>query len=683
MMNICIEDKRHTGAASLRGDRRRIVALQQKLLTLQQQQQQPRIASVEIAAYLTAIHTRIQPPSSSSSSSSLHSIVNTSIDETTSSTSMSSLVVADVPPMFFESSFSLCDRNTFDYCNGVQIPTLARWLDQVESRLLQRLAQRAPQLFVALARVDELRELATHSAAQARTLESLLEQLQRQEPAVRVLRAHLRHVRARQLERQLGLLAELRHTAPMLDMLLVANDYAAALDLIDTALRIIDSELGGVQALHGTRAHLLQAAQTIDERMRRQFLDELCFAPPAADAAERHAPMLLVLARSGRLVTALHEFAELAQARAEAQVEALGGWKRVDSLDDDAFDDALARALALLTTAIGGALGVHAVVSAALRVHNGGDAVDAALAATAAVQASASAMVARALTARAERHRHAPLATFVRIHDRCHQFASANAPASRALVATLQTQARAFVDAFHSSRRASLQLLLESELWAPCAVPAQTWTSADASRMYVGERSFLCTNAVLMLLGMIDAYVQCAAALPSMAGEVAARAPQLVRQFNEQTCALVLGAGAARLLKLRTINARHLALALQSVELVLTLLPDIGRRLLAPLDTSRAALATPPLQALQRDLAAHCNQIDAKFGALLQERVALYLIGQLTLDVLADDCTSLVKKLTRSLDEVARKRALHAIATAVRPMLSANDPFMNVLDALG
>jgi hypothetical protein len=661
-MNVCIEDKRYTGAASLRGDRRRIVALQQKLLQMRGTNnvgtETPPLMSKTLQLYLNGIETRLPE----------HRV--RVVDSSESSTSLD-----DMPEQFVSSDFSLCERNTFDYCNGVQIPTLARWLDQVESRLLARLAQRAPELFVALARVDELRELATQSAAQARTLESLLNQLRTHEPVVRVLRARLRHERALALERQLALLADLRHAAPMLDMLLAAEDYAAALDLVDTALRVIDAELGGVQALHGTRARLLLAAQTIDKRMRQQFLDELCFGDASVSAAERHVPMLLVLARAGRLDAALHEFGELAQTRAQSNVDALDGWRRVDSLDDAAFDDVLAQALAVLTAAIDGATRVYDVVLAASPAH-----ATTAAAVRTDVQASAASLVARALATRAERHRHAPLAAFVRVHDRCQQFAALCAPASRALTAALQTQARAFVDAFHASRRASLQLLLESELWASVAVPAQTWSSADASRMYVGERSFLCTNAVLMLLGMLDAYVQCAAALPSMAGEVAARAPQLVRQFNEQTCALVLGAGAARLLKLRTINARHLAVALQSVELVLMLLPDISRRLLAPLDASRAALATPPLRALERDLVAHCGQIDAKFGALLHERVALYLAQQITLDVLADDATSLVRKLTRSLDDVARKRALQAIVNAIRPMLSENDPFCKILD---
>jgi len=670
-VNICIEDKR-SSTTTYRGDRTRLVAVQQKLALAQAAARQ-RLPADECDwhGYLSLIAARRTTAATTAAS----------VAATTAAGSTAAPPpppsVDDVPAQFFEASFSLCERNTFDYCNGVQIPTLARWLDQVESRLLFLLAERASELFVALARVDELRQLTTHSAAQARTLDSLLRAMRSRELTLRVLRLQLRRERAQRVERQLSLLGELRHAVPMLELLVAGDDYAAALDLVETAMRVIDSELGGVQALHATRARLLQAASDIDARMRRQFLDALCFG---ADAPAEQVPLVLVLARTGRLAPALHAYVDAAQVRLQRQVEQLGEWARVASLDDAAFGAVLRDALALLrAAAVERAGAVHAAIDGAARSH----ANDAALVA---VRECAATIVARALTARSERLRHASVADYARVHDVCSQLcAQLGAAAARTLLATLQTLARAFVDAFHASRRASLQLLLESELWAPTAVPAQSWTSADASRLYVGDdRAFLCTNAVLVLLGMLDAYVECGAALPMLAGEVVARATQLLKQFNEQTCALVLGAGAVRLLRLKTVSARHLALALQSVELLLTLLPDMRRRLLAPLDAPRATLAAAPLAALERDLGAHVAQIDAKFAALLQDRVAVYLSGQVPLDVLVDDTSALLKVLTRCLDDVARRRALAAIGAAVRPLLAArpDDPFNEILESL-
>lgn len=659
-LNICIEDKR-PGYSAVRGDRRRLVAVQQRLA--QQVGRPPALPAQDgdVASYLALVG---------------------GVRRTSAAAAAAAVAPAselDVPSEFFEAPFCLHERNTFDYCNGVQIVTLSRWLDQVESRLLLRLAERARELFVALARVAELRELTQQSATQARTLEAVVRAMRAREQTVRVLRLHVRRERARRVERQLSLLAELRHAGPMVELLLASDDYAAALDLVDTAVRVIDSELGGVQALAATRARLALAAADIDARMRRQFLEQLCFGADDEPAAQ--APLVLVLARSGRLDAALHAYAEAAAARHEQLVDA--AWARAPLLDDAAFGDALARGVQLLAAAAERARAVHVVIDGAAR----GAANDAALAA---VRESAAALVARALAARGERLRHAPVGEFARVHELAAQLCVrlGGAPA-RTLLAALATQARAFVDAFHASRRASLQLLLESELWAPTAVPPPSWLAAaasssgsggDATRLYVGaERTFLCTNVVLLLLGMLDAYVQCADALPALAGELAARATQLVKQFNEQTCALVLGAGAVQLLRLKTVTARHLALAQQSVELVLALLPDVRRRLLAPLDAPRAALAAPPLVALERDLGAHVAQIDAKFAALLHERVALYAAGQLPLDALADDAAALVKVLTRCLDEHARRRALAAVASTVRPLLRSDDPFGNVL----
>ena len=65
------------------------------------------------------------------------------------------------------------------------------------------------------------------------------------------------------------------------------------------------------------------------------------------------------------------------------------------------------------------------------------------------------------------------------------------------------------------------------------------------------------------------------------------RVAELLKLFNSRTCQLVLGAGAMQVSGLKSITAKHLALANQSVTLVIALLPDIKTILGAMLQARR------------------------------------------------------------------------------------------------
>ncbi|KKA27918.1 hypothetical protein TD95_004458 [Thielaviopsis punctulata] len=88
------------------------------------------------------------------------------------------------------------------------------------------------------------------------------------------------------------------------------------------------------------------------------------------------------------------------------------------------------------------------------------------------------------------------------------------------------------------------------------------------------ESWFLPFSTVLCLRG-ITRFMQLTAAIPSLAFDVGSSLIQYLLLFNLRCRQLILGAGATRSAGLRTITAKHLALAVRSVDFISTLIPHI------------------------------------------------------------------------------------------------------------
>ena len=70
--------------------------------------------------------------------------------------------------------------------------------------------------------------------------------------------------------------------------------------------------------------------------------------------------------------------------------------------------------------------------------------------------------------------------------------------------------------------------------------------------------------------------------------------------FNSRTCQLVLGAGALAAAGLRSITAKHLAMAAQCVGAIMGLHPALAALLTGPLPHSRRAILLPDFERLSQ-----------------------------------------------------------------------------------
>ncbi len=214
-----------------------------------------------------------------------------------------------------------------------------------------------------------------------------------------------------------------------------------------------------------------------------------------------------------------------------------------------------------------------------------------------------------------------------------------------ALRATVASQAKALLGALHASALAKLTGALDAEAWVRCDVPAEFQACADAivaagtglqapgpaapgtppaHAVAVGGARYTVVASALVLLRTLAQYCEAAGAMPALGSEVLHRAAEAVKLFNSRSCQLVLGAGALQVSGLKSITAKHLALASQSLALAGALLPHMRSALSRAVPRARHALLLTQLDRCDADLRIHRTELHAKLVAIARDRLAAH-----------------------------------------------------------
>ncbi|CAB4008720.1 vacuolar sorting-associated 54-like [Paramuricea clavata] len=221
---------------------------------------------------------------------------------------------------------------------------------------------------------------------------------------------------------------------------------------------------------------------------------------------------------------------------------------------------------------------------------------------------------------------------------------------SRVLRTILVTQAKKFVERFHEEKKQKLSLILDNERWKQADVPAEFQTLVDslvdgvptsereilslpsnkqasslsssrkppASHLVVNGEKFAVAGTLLLVLNMIVEYCHCVDLMPMLAADIMTKLFELMKMFNSRTCQLVLGAGALQLVGLKTITAKHLALASRCLEVVTLHIATFK---------SHFELRLPPKQyvllgqfdQILKDYNNHRQEIFSKMATLMEE----------------------------------------------------------------
>ncbi|GJT44357.1 vacuolar protein sorting-associated protein 54, chloroplastic isoform X1 [Tanacetum coccineum] len=137
-------------------------------------------------------------------------------------------------------------------------------------------------------------------------------------------------------------------------------------------------------------------------------------------------------------------------------------------------------------------------------------------------------------------------------------------------------------------------------------------------------------NCGLILLKMLSEYIDMNTVLPALSSEVIHRVLEMLKYFNTRACQLVLGAGAMQVHSsvsgLKSITAKHLALASQVVSFVHAILP--GRRILfLKVPDTRKGLLLSEIERVSQDYKVHRDEIHTKLVQIMRERLLLHSRG--------------------------------------------------------
>ncbi len=121
----------------------------------------------------------------------------------------------------------------------------------------------------------------------------------------------------------------------------------------------------------------------------------------------------------------------------------------------------------------------------------------------------------------------------------------------------------------------------------------------------------------LLLVEMVMGNVACAAHFQTLATNVVGKVTELLRLFNTRSTQLVLGAGAIHsAARLKSINAKHLALVTQCIGLIIAILPHIRAALMAQLPNKQHSLLVN-LDKIKKEYVDHNENVFGKFVSIV------------------------------------------------------------------
>jgi vacuolar protein sorting-associated protein 54 len=222
----------------------------------------------------------------------------------------------------------------------------------------------------------------------------------------------------------------------------------------------------------------------------------------------------------------------------------------------------------------------------------------------------------------------------------------------------LNTQCKDFMSVRHAAYAAKLGSVLESETWTavspvpgeyqrildagfePCvavnsaergaeggadtAVHDDDDTAVRDALVLPGGERVVPVGASLALLKMCADHLAVARRVPSLGPVAVYKIAELLRVFNSRTSQLVLGAGSMRTAGLRSITAKHLALAQQSVRLFLEVTPAVSAALSPTLPDTRRTQLLSEFTSTVRDLEKHKTELQTKMVSIARDRLVYH-----------------------------------------------------------
>ncbi|KAJ7744977.1 Vps54-like protein-domain-containing protein, partial [Mycena maculata] len=143
-------------------------------------------------------------------------------------------------------------------------------------------------------------------------------------------------------------------------------------------------------------------------------------------------------------------------------------------------------------------------------------------------------------------------------------------------------------------------------------------------RLRIEERTFSAVAATSEVLGLLLDYLRVIINLSMLTTDAMSRVIEFLKAFNSRTCQVVLGAGAMKSAGLKNITAKHLALASQSLSIMISLIPYVRETFRRHLSQKQAVMLVE-FDKLKRDYQEHQNEIHTKLIAIMGDRLSTHI----------------------------------------------------------
>ncbi|KAF0697630.1 Aste57867_11720 [Aphanomyces stellatus] len=269
----------------------------------------------------------------------------------------------------------------------------------------------------------------------------------------------------------------------------------------------------------------------------------------------------------------------------------------------------------------------------------------------------------------------------------------------------LFNQLKLFLEKYHQAQSSKLVSTLNHELWKNAEISAarhaalvdlatgkgvalvlshdQTVvaeTAAPLKQLTLPAASFRVVWSVLFAMEVVMNYLSLAVNFPVLATDVVQRTTEILRLYNSRTTQLVLGAGAMQVAHLKSISAKHLGLASQSLEVVIAYIPHVKCQLAALL-TARQKLLLDDLDKVLHDYTEHNDKIFGKFISIVEDQIMKKFLETIDAEVNYDDAALVIP--SAPLKGIAQNTVkLYQVLSPVLPPLQMQVIFSRVFDML-
>ncbi|KAA1469206.1 Vps54-domain-containing protein [Dentipellis sp. KUC8613] len=149
-------------------------------------------------------------------------------------------------------------------------------------------------------------------------------------------------------------------------------------------------------------------------------------------------------------------------------------------------------------------------------------------------------------------------------------------------------------------------------------------SGSPTKHLRIEDRSYFIVSATSEALILVTDYLKVIVNLSLLTTDTMSRIIEFLKAFNSRTCQVVLGAGAMRSAGLKNITAKHLALASQSLSIMIALIPYIRETFRRHLNPKQAVMLVE-FDKLKRDYQEHQNEIHSKLIAIMGDRLAAHI----------------------------------------------------------